>query len=73
MPPRKNGAPIRLRPKTEAAHWGEYVRRMLDGDADVDRQMRDAGKAAVTIMAELELVAPVAIQFLVATLNLEWQ
>jgi len=36
------------------------------------RQMRDAGKAAIMIMTELELVAPVVIAFLVATLNLEW-
>jgi len=35
------------------------------------RQMRDAGKAAITIMAELELVAPVVMEFLVAALNLE--
>jgi hypothetical protein len=34
--------------------------------------MRDAGKAAIMIMTELELVAPVVIAFLVATLNLEW-
>ena len=33
--------------------------------------MRDAGKAAIMIMTELELVAPVVIEFLVATLNLE--
>ena len=33
--------------------------------------MRDAGKAVITVMAELELVAPVVIAFLVATLNLE--
>jgi hypothetical protein len=33
--------------------------------------MRDPGKAAITIMAELELVAPVVIEFLVATLNLD--
>ena len=30
MPPRKNGARIRLRPKTGAAHWEKYVIRMRD-------------------------------------------
>jgi hypothetical protein len=31
--------------------------------------MRDAGKAAITIMAELELVPPVVISFLVTALG----
>jgi hypothetical protein len=34
--------------------------------------MRDAGKAAITIMAELELVAPGIIEFLAAALSPEW-
>ena len=37
MPPRKNGARIRLRPKTGAAHWEKYVIRMRDGDVAANR------------------------------------
>ena len=65
MPPRKNGARIRLRPKTGAAHWEKYVIRMRDR-CPRDRQMSDANKAVNTVMAELELVARVVIEFLVA-------
>ena len=65
MPPRKQWGMDRI----WAGNWSGTLGNTYSECVDRcrrNRQMRDAGEAAITIMAELELVAPVVIEFLVA-------